>query len=167
MNTPPNQMEPTGGIRTISTSGKLWMRSVGLVALSLCLLLAAVPLYFIGVPEGTGPHWSTVFDLPSDWYLLPSGMIGGRWLSHASVLLMRYAMLLLVGGIVTICVFKRFPLRWLPLLFLGTLSAALAFHRFYPHLGDGMVSPLGFGLLVALCVVSFCLVLIHYICRDL
>ena len=150
----------------MSTSGKLWMRSVGLVALSLCLLLAVVPLYFIGVPEGIGPHWSTVFDLPSDWYLLPSGMIGGRWLPYASVLLMRYAMFLLVAGIVAVCVFKRFRLRWLPLLILGILCAALAFQRFYPELGDGMVSSLGFGLLVALGVVSLCLVLLHFLCRN-
>jgi hypothetical protein len=147
----------------MSISGKLWMRCVGLVTLFLCLLLAVVPLYFIGVPEGIGPHWSTVFDLPSDWYLLPSGMAGGRWLPYASILLMRYAMLLLIGGIVAICVFKRFSFRWLPLLILGVLSAALAFHRFYPGLGDGTVRSLGFGLLVALCVGSFCLVLLHFV----
>lgn len=144
----------------MSMSGKLLIRSVGLVALSLCLLLAIIPLYFVAVPEGVGPHWSTVFDLPSDWYVLPSGMIDGRWLPHTSVLLMRYAMLLLVGGIIAICVFKRFRLRWLPLLILGLLSTELAFHRYYPKLGDGTVSSLGFGLLVALCVVSFCLFLL-------
>jgi hypothetical protein len=128
--------------------------------IGLCLLLAVIPLYSVPVPDGIGPHWSTVFDLPSDWYILPSGMFGGRWLSHASILLIRYTMLLLICGIVTICVFKRFRLHWLPLLFLGAVSGDLAFHRFYPRLADAMVSPLGFGFLVAFCVVSFALMFV-------
>jgi len=148
--------------KNMPVSGKLWMRCVGLGTLLLCLLLAVVPLYYVGVPEGIGPHWSTVFDLPSDWYLLPSGMLGGRWLPYASILGLRCAMLLLTGITIALCVFKRFRFRWLPLLILGVLSTGLAFYGFYPRLGDGTVRPLGFGLLVAACVSTFWLVLLHF-----
>jgi hypothetical protein len=153
------------GPALVCLSGRLLMRSVGLLALSLCLLLAIVPLYFVWQPDGIGPHWSTVFDLPSDWYILSSHLIGGRGLPLAAIFLMRYALLLLVGGIVAICVFKRFRLRWLPLLMLGIITAQLAFDRFYPILGQG-INSLGFVLLVALCVDSFFLVLLHFRCRD-
>jgi hypothetical protein len=132
--------------------------------MGLCLLLAVTPLYSVPVPEGIGigPHWSTVFDLPSDWYMYSSsGRIGGwRWLSHASIFLIRYGLLLLVSGIVTLCVFKRFRLHWVPLLILGGMSAYLAFHRFYPEFAYALVNSLGFGFLVAFCVVSFALMFV-------
>ena len=150
----------------MSTPGKSLIRSVGLTALTLCLLLAVIPLYFVPVPDGLGPHWSTVFDLPSDWYCLSSGLIGGRWLPHATVLLLRYATLLLVGGTISICVFKRFRLRWVPLLFLGLLTAELTLCHFLPRLGDTNMNPVAFGLLAALSATCFCLVLLHFLCRD-
>ena len=142
------------------------MRSVGLTALTLCLLLAIIPLYFVPVPDGLGPHWSTVFDLASDWYCLGSGLIGGRWLPHATVLFLRCATFLLVVGLFAACVFKSFRLRWLPLLLLGILAAELVLHRFLPRLGDTSVNPLAFGLLAALSAACFCLVLLHFLCRD-
>ena len=146
----------------MSVTGKFWMRSLGLMAAFLCLLLAFVPLYFVAVIDGVGQssYWSTLFDLPSD-------LCAGRTtLSYTTILFMRYTFALAFVAGIAICAFKRFYLRWLPPLILSIFLAGFALHKIYPYLSNGTTDLRGFVLLLALSAVCCCLVLFNFLYRD-
>jgi len=79
---------------------------------------------------------------------------------------MRYGTLLIVMGIISICMLKRFSLRWLPLLVLGLVSDWLVIVRFYPKVGGDEINMAGFSLLIGFCLASFTLLVIHFRYRN-
>lgn len=109
---------------------EFWIRSLAVLALAICCLLLAGPLYVVATsPDNVTPeaYYVTLFDAPADALALTA---------EPGEPLIRMTTFLAAVCVIAVSGFRDFRFRAVPVLILGLMTTAFAFMSLYPAMSE-------------------------------